>query len=266
MKRNRMDQFHRDLILERNLQETLDKGHSVWIVGDIHGYLEEFQELLAKLELSHDDMVLCLGDLIDRGPDSQGVLSMVRDSDQIFSIKGNHEHIMSEALSNNGHRNDFWTGKIGGRATLESMGATEKEQIEKATEWTEFTDRLPTEVILRRFRFTHSGYSLGTPLDEQTDEQRLKSREVFRAKAPLDPIRQIVAGHTPVQMLTNFDVDPPLSGIWKSPVRLKDGRASAVLIDTGIVLRDPGYRPRITAYELRTERIEEVERIGQIRT
>ena len=109
-----MNQSHRDLILERTLQETLDKGNSVWIVGDIHGYFEEFQQLLVKLDLSDDDAVLCLGDLIDRGPDSQGVLSMVRDSKRIFSIKGNHEHIMSQALSRRGHRNDFWINKIGG--------------------------------------------------------------------------------------------------------------------------------------------------------
>ena len=126
-----MDQAHRDLILEKTLQETLDKGNSVWIVGDIHGYLEEFQQLLVKLDLSDDDAVLCLGDLIDRGPDSQGVLSMVRDANRIFSIKGNHEHIMSQALSRTDHRNDFWINKIGGRATLESMGGTEREQREK---------------------------------------------------------------------------------------------------------------------------------------
>ena len=261
-----MNQSHRDLILERTLQETLDKGNSVWIVGDIHGYFEEFQQLLVNLDLSDDDAVLCLGDLIDRGPDSQGVLSMVRDSKRIFSIKGNHEHIMSQALSGRGHRNDFWINKIGGRATLESMGETEREQRETATEWLEFIDKLPTEVILDRFRFAHSGYSLEFPLDEQTDEQRLRSREVFRASTPPDPIRQIVAGHTPVQMLSKFDVEPPPSGIWRSPVSLKDGRASAVLIDTGIVLRDPNHRPRISAYELQTQRVEEVERINQILT
>jgi len=103
-------------------------------------------------------------------------------------------------------------------------------------------------------------------LDEQTDEQRLRSREVFQSSTPPDPIRQIVAGHTPVQMLSKFHVEPPASGIWRSPVSLKDGRASAVLIDTGIVLRDPNHRPRISAYELQTQRVEEVERINQILT
>lgn len=261
-----MPQSHRNLSLERKLQEALNRGHSVWTVGDIHGYLEEFETLLEKLDLSDGDMVLCLGDLIDRGPDSHGVLSLVRGSDRIFSIKGNHELIMSEALSIHGHRHDFWVEKVGGRATLESMGETEWEQRNQATDWLEFTDTLPTEVILHRFRFAHSGYSTEIPLDEHTDEQRLKSREVFLALTPLDPNRQIVAGHTPVQMLSRFDVETPSSGIWRSPVKLDDGRDAAVLIDTGIVLRDPSLRPRISAYELSTGRVEEVERTNQILT
>ena len=57
-----MTQSHRDLSLERKLQEALDRGHSVWTVGDIHGHLEEFEALLERLELSDGDMVLCLGD------------------------------------------------------------------------------------------------------------------------------------------------------------------------------------------------------------
>ncbi len=258
-----MPQSHRDPTLETSLQEALDSGHSVWAVGDIHGFREEFEELLVKLDLSDGDLVLCLGDLIDRGPDSHGVLSIVRDSAHIFSIKGNHELIMSEALSWNGHRQDFWIEKVGGRETLESMGLTLKEQRKQAIEWLDFTDSLPTEVVLDRYRFAHSGYSAKTPLDDQSDEQRLKSREVFLAHSPLDPLRQIVAGHTPVQMLFKFDVEPPRSGIWRSPVKLEDGREAAVLIDTGIVLRDTDQRPRISAYEIKTGRIEEVERINQ---
>ena len=80
---------HRDPDLERALQAALDAGSSVWAVGDIHGYREEFEILLDNLELKEGDMVICVGDLIDRGPDSHGVLSIVSESDRIFSIKGN---------------------------------------------------------------------------------------------------------------------------------------------------------------------------------
>ena len=258
--------MHRDSVLEKALQEALDAGSSVWAVGDVHGYREEFEILLNKLDLTGLDMAICVGDLIDRGPDSHGVLTIVRESDRIFSIKGNHELLMSTALGENPHREAFWIERVGGRATLDSMGSMEQEKWENARLWLDYTDNLPTEVILDRFRISHSGYRADIPLDEQTDEDRLKSREVFRASIPLDPQRQIIAGHTPVQMLSNFDVDPPEGGIWRSPVLLEDDRPSAVLLDTGIVLRDPAHRPRISAYDLQTGRVEEVHRINQVLT
>ncbi len=123
---------HRDKGLEKALQGALDAGSSVWAVGDIHGYKEEFEILLGKLELTDGDMVICVGDLVDRGPDSHGVLSMVCESDRIFSIKGNHELLMSIALGDNPSRQDFWIDKVGGRATLDSMGISEQEKRENA--------------------------------------------------------------------------------------------------------------------------------------
>ena len=258
-----MHPTHRDTNLEGALQEALDEGSSVWAVGDIHGYREEFEVLLGRLRLVEGDMVICVGDLIDRGPDSHGVLSIVSESNRIYSIKGNHELLMSEALGEDGHREKFWIGRVGGRATLDSMGISESEKREQAKRWLDFTDSLPTEVILDRFRLAHSGYRADMPLEEQSDEDRLKSREVFRATSPLDPKRQIIAGHTPVQMLSNFDVEPPEEGVWRSRVLMDDGRSSAVLIDTGIVLSDPVHRPRLSAYDLQSGKVEEVHRINR---
>ena len=51
---------HRNPDLEEALQGALDGGSSVWAVGDIHGYREEFETLLDKLELTDGDMVVCL--------------------------------------------------------------------------------------------------------------------------------------------------------------------------------------------------------------
>jgi len=146
------------------------------------------------------------------------------------------------------------------------MGTSESEKREQAKRWLDFTDSLPTEVILDRFRLAHSGYRADMPLEEQSDEDRLKSREVFRATSPLDPKRQIIAGHTPVQMLSNFDVEPPEGGVWRSRVLMDDDRPSAVLIDTGIVLSDPVHQPRLSAYDLQTGKVEEVHRINQTLT
>ena len=100
-----MGAIHRDEGLERVIQQALDDGRSVWVVGDIHGHLKTFKALLdilwhplQKRETDeHDpseDLVICLGDLIDRGPDSKGVLELVRDTDNIHSIRGNHDEML----------------------------------------------------------------------------------------------------------------------------------------------------------------------------
>ena len=80
----------RDFKLEDFLQSTIDAGNSCWIIGDIHGYSETFNQLIVKLNLTEKDVVVCLGDLIDKGPDSFQVLKTVEQSKQIFSIRGNH--------------------------------------------------------------------------------------------------------------------------------------------------------------------------------
>ena len=60
----------RDFELETNLQSTIDNGHSIWVIGDIHGYNETFDALIKKLKIKEKDIILCLGDLIDKGPGS----------------------------------------------------------------------------------------------------------------------------------------------------------------------------------------------------
>ena len=255
-----MSNLHRDMGLEDALQAALDRGHSVWAVGDIHGYRDEFEEVLDRLCLCEGDFVICVGDLVDRGPDSHGVLSRVKDDERIFSLKGNHEMIMSEALGGDPHREAFWINKVGGDATLQSMPGEGEEKWKRAKEWLDFTDSLPTEVVLDDFRLSHSGYRVDIPLEEQTDHDRLKSREIFLAEQPPDPRRQIIAGHTPVQMLGRFGVESPKKGIWRSKVETEDGRAAAVLIDTGIVLSDKSHRPRISSYDLQTGSVVEAER------
>ena len=84
----------RDFELEKILQSTIDNGNSVWVIGDIHGYYETFDALIKKLSITDQDIILCLGDLIDKGPGSLEVLKKVSGSSQIFSIRGNHEEMM----------------------------------------------------------------------------------------------------------------------------------------------------------------------------
>jgi len=59
-------------------------------IGDVHGCASEFEELLIALDLEPEDRVIQLGDLVNRGPDSKGVLEIARQY-QVEAILGNHE-------------------------------------------------------------------------------------------------------------------------------------------------------------------------------
>lgn len=59
-------------------------------IGDIHGCYQEFAELLDRLELKKDDQLILVGDLVNRGPDSNKVIDLAR-ANRALSLLGNHE-------------------------------------------------------------------------------------------------------------------------------------------------------------------------------
>ena len=64
------------------------------IVGDVHGMLQELEALMVKLAPTTEDTVVFVGDLVDKGPDSPGVVGFVRelaDRVPVVLVEGNHE-------------------------------------------------------------------------------------------------------------------------------------------------------------------------------
>src|SRR3954447_15481728 len=59
-------------------------------VGDVHGCLDELQTLLKKLAVSSADRLIFVGDLVAKGPDSQGVVALAREL-QASSVLGNYD-------------------------------------------------------------------------------------------------------------------------------------------------------------------------------
>jgi len=235
----------RDLELEKNLQSTIDNGDSIWVIGDIHGYNETFDALIKKLNIKEKDIILCLGDLIDKGPDSLKVLERVKQSSQIFSIRGNHEEMMRLSISpKHGRMMKSWL-KYGGLITLESFSKDEANQIEEARKWLTFIENLPTEIILNKYRIVHAGYEDSEPLENQNNQQKVWGRTIFQVETILDNARQIIVGHSPVQTLNRLAKDD----IWISEITLADGRPSVLCIDTGVFLEGNLY-PRLTALNL----------------
>jgi serine/threonine protein phosphatase 1 len=187
-----------------------------------------------------------LGDLIDRGSDSLGVLKLVEDSENIHSIRGNHDEMLRLSVSpKHGKMMKSWL-KYGGVDTLQSFSDDSDEQIEIAKEWLPFIENLPIELILRDHRLVHGGYDLSKSLEDQNNQDRMWSRGIFETEEPVDPERQVIVGHTTIQTL-----GPDTLPLWSSEVKLDDGRPAVLGIDTGVFL-SADKSPRLTALDLQT--------------
>lgn len=92
-------------------------------IGDIHGCREPFEQLLAAIDLSADDTLVILGDVVDRGPDSRAVIErllVLRDECQLVCILGNHEEMMLDCIDDEMFLQDWLMH--GGSETLDSYG------------------------------------------------------------------------------------------------------------------------------------------------
>jgi serine/threonine protein phosphatase 1 len=153
-------------------------------IGDIHGCLRAFTTLLDLVALQPDDQIITLGDYVDRGPDSRGVLDRLvalYDTGQLSPLRGNHDVMMLGARE---IPDPFWLG-FGGAATLLSYGKT-REEIDEvlAHQWT--FDTLLEAVPPRHWQFlahdcrryyesehhffVHGWADPHLPLDEQSDD------------------------------------------------------------------------------------------------
>lgn len=82
------------------LNPTIDPAHlrfdssewnDIYVVGDVHGCRETLERLLEELAPGADDLVVFVGDLVRKGPDSKGVLDLVRAHSNFYSVRGNNE-------------------------------------------------------------------------------------------------------------------------------------------------------------------------------
>ena len=75
--------------------KTANNNRRYIVIGDIHGCLNELKQLWNSLKITHNDKVIFLGDLVDKGPDSDGVVTFVREKKEagykITLVEGNHE-------------------------------------------------------------------------------------------------------------------------------------------------------------------------------
>lgn len=173
----------------------------IYAIGDIHGSLSKLRQLMARCEqhaAGQPMTFVFLGDYVDRGPDSAGVIRTVIDlqskiGERVVALKGNHEAIVLGVIDGTLPA-DYWLAQ-GGIATLRSYGVEDARDLPRDhVEW--LHSLRPSYDDGRRF-FVHAGIDPNKPLDAQDETDLLWIREPFLLDRR-DYGRLIVHGHTPL--------------------------------------------------------------------
>ncbi|WP_231612273.1 metallophosphoesterase family protein [Novipirellula galeiformis] len=139
-------------------------------IGDIHGCKVALERLLKEIAPTSNDVVVTLGDYIDRGPDSRGVIDTLiklRQQTQLIGLVGNHEEMMLDVVRGE-HPPHAWL-KHGGVETLDSYGFDGSLDFLPQSHQ-EFFDSLGDYFEYGDYFFTHAAYDPDTPLEHQPTE------------------------------------------------------------------------------------------------
>ena len=187
----------------------LSPGRRVYAVGDVHGCADRLRALHALIAAdlrsgpAPDTTLVHLGDTIDRGPDSAGVLRLAGRPavpvDRVVNLAGNHEAMLLDALAGHADAASLWLDN-GGDATLDSWGiprtaAHDTWQRRIPERDLAFLHGLATRHAKDGYLFVHAGVRPGVPLDRQSDFDLQWIREPFLSWP--DPFGVVVVhGHT----------------------------------------------------------------------
>lgn len=166
-------------------------------IGDIHGCLRQLVELLDRVAPAEEDQVVFLGDYVDRGPASAGVIDCLIEFGRAFPatvfLRGNHEEMFIDYLAG---RDPAAFLLNGGLKTLNSYHDRRQWPIPQAHRT--FLDSLADYHQTDDYIFVHAGLRPGVPLAEQEPRDLLWIRQEF-INSDFDWGRTVVYGHTPLQ-------------------------------------------------------------------
>ncbi|HBZ66623.1 MAG TPA: serine/threonine protein phosphatase [Bacteroidales bacterium] len=182
-----------------------------WIIPDIHGYLETTRALIEyQIRPSSDDIIYFLGDYIDRGPDSKGVLDylMSLNARGIRSrfLKGNHEEFFVETWKADQDIGSFlgfrktnpkavdWF-RYGGKDTVKSFGVKRICDIEQ--KYIDWVEQLEYYIVVDNFVLVHAGLNFMIE-DVFEDRYTMLWAKDFDCIPSKVGGRKVIHGHTPV--------------------------------------------------------------------
>lgn len=191
---------------------SVPDGERYYVVGDIHGRCDLFEELVQAIEADDAERratVILLGDLVDRGPDSAGVIAIAREWQSRRSVRclaGNHEEMFLESFEDRKVLRHFV--RHGGRETILSYGLTPSEydsldigQLQDEMrrlvpqEHRDFLEAFEDMIVIGDYAFVHAGVDPSRPIEDQERSDLRWIRQRFLSHdRPLSHV--VVHGHT----------------------------------------------------------------------
>jgi len=216
----------------------------VFVVGDLHGQADAFAQVLMQsgFDLEQDQLIV-LGDIVDGGPDTYGVVEILLTIENLILIKGNHDHWFIRFL-NGGITYDkdsfseyqLWYQQ-GGKATRDSYakhGYTDSIPINHQTI---FNRMIPYYVDEKNRLFVHGGFDVNTPIEKQNEYTLFWDRELITLSKMniVTPYKNVFIGHTSTQYVVKGSTEP---------IQYPNG---VIMLDTGA-----GWDGKLTLMEVDT--------------
>lgn len=214
-------------------------------IGDIHGCPQSLDALLEEIDPTSDDHLLFVGDYIDRGPDSKGVIDRLldlREEVKCTFLRGNHESLMLGYLDSGAF--NLWRVN-GGVSTLQSYVGEDDDDFDIPEAHIEFVRNTKLYHETDDFFFVHAGLKPELTIEEnleEHDEKVLLWERGHLEAAEFAWEKPVVCGHTP----------------QPEPIN----REKLVLIDTGCVYHMQPGMGRLTAVRLPEREFITVEYVG----
>jgi serine/threonine protein phosphatase 1 len=170
-----------------------------YAIGDIHGGSKTFRALLDKLNLKREDRVYLLGDYVDRGPDSKGVLDTIiqmRESGyDLRPVRGNHDDMLLRTIIDDHDEFSWYYVQGWGTETLGSFGVDLPEHI--PDRYRRFLEVLPYILEDGSFVFVHASLDMSKddPITQTSTSHMLWGNGGFISDNDI-PGKTIISGHT----------------------------------------------------------------------
>lgn len=204
--------------------------------------------MLAKLNFSKKDKLYLLGDYIDRGPDSKGVLDQIMELQasgfEVYCLKGNHEEKMLLSRHDVNQSRNWRTW--GGKETLESFEVEKIMEID--SKYLAWMESLPNIIELPDYVLVHAGLNFLVP-DPKTDQYAMRWIRNWYHDINLTWLdgRVILHGHTP---LSQNDIEEQLENLLDEDHE----RAQYLDLDNGCVFKKEG-KGQLCAFNMDTKKL-----------